>query len=577
MKHCLWILALFLGFCNFSTLSVCTQESFQHTLRASRPELQPTLVGSSSGSSCDAANILASLQACCHSSERFLPLTLCCQTVLSTLTDCCHDISTTMTLDVINTITSCCSSLITTITQLELSSTVTTEVVDTLTACCNTLLTTLTQDFHSTTTLLNTLENIINNASGTACCPCTMITQAAVDSAGGTYIIRSPGSYTLAQDISTTATVAVVIATSNVSFDLCFHKITGGETTVDGIVVNDSLSNITITNGLIDPIRQHGIHVFGPATNITIRNIYVTGAGRAGIALEGINDFIQRAVIEDCHTELCATGIGGFIWAGLGLFKCADCVIQGGTYSNNNQGGVALSFSQDCRISNVVAQSNSGHSVFGILLDTCIDCLIDAVMTTSNVNTSSAGAAYGILLSAGRNNTVQQSIASGNNTITTVLGSGQAGIGIGLANGEQYTTVINCIAEENQTNNPSFNNNNVGAGIYLDNTTNFCTLTRNSVSNNTTGGIIDTSFTLSDGDLATGDSTTLLSENSAINNGTTIPLVIGSANSNNYIIAYGGATPALPPTLFVSYSSATPFPVATMTQASLLGNLDIVN
>lgn len=586
MKHRGWVLACIML---IASNPVYAQETdFSHENRAPRPGSTPALVGPGCGT-CDTTELVAALQACCTEStlttSLLTTLTGCCDDVFTTLTECCNEIMTTLSVDVINTITECCSNLMATLTALDIASTFTTEVIATITLCCHDIIATITTDFQGTFTTLDAIIDSLNSSTtstAAACCPCTIITQAAVDAAGGVYIISSPGNYSVAQDISVTGTAGIVIATSNVYLDLCSHKITGGELTDDGVLVNEGLNNITIANGLIDPINQNGIHILGFNINVRVSNIYVTGAGNAGIFCDGTQGPLREIVIENCQVELSATNATPL--AGLALYNCANSLIQGGNYSNNgstaadNAGGILCTVCADCRICNVNANQNVGQSSFGIMLSGCTNTFIQAAQTNDNGNaTLSGGTVAGILSSDGLHTTICQSIASGNicNASPANL---QACYGIGLIS-ELYATVLDCVTEGNTSVNSNFNTGNVGVGIFI-NSSSFCSLNRNITSNNTTAGIYDTALTLAAGAgsaLTAGNSTTLLSENTATDNGTSLTTIIAGANSNNYIIAYGGATPALPPTLFVSYSSATPFPAATTTQASLLGNMDIVS
>lgn len=589
MKQCVWMCVVFWAIVSSSSIFGLAEEGPEYSLGTFQSDEVPRTVFGPGCGTCDTAQLLEAIQACCAESaitaELLTSLTGCCNDVFSTLTTCCNHLITTLSVDIINTITDCCSTLRETVSTIDITATFTTTIHTTVTTCCNDTITTITLNFQDTFVTLNTILEALTTSTATAgaCCPCTVITQATVDAAGGTYVITAPGNYTLAEDVTTTATVAVVIASSNVYFNACFHEISGA--TEEGVVVEGGLDNITITNGRIQlPLAaRNGIHVTGPATNIILNNMYVTQAGITGIFLDGLRGQIQNSLVKDCYVNFVGSAGAGSVW-GLHVYQCNDITIQGGNYSDNGSfgggfvAGIELTLCTNCRVQNVFANSNSFASAVGIVVNNCVNCLLESCVAMHNAASSISGVAGGISVFNGKNNTIKGCIASDSTGDFIVGGAQHLCFGIELSK-ESYSTIIECVAQGNQTDDLDFNANSMGLGIHLDGA-HFCTVTRTIVSSNNTAGIYDTALTLAAGAgsaLTTGDSTTLLAENCALDNGTTLAPIIAGANSNNYIIAYGGATPTLPPTLFVSYSSATPFPAATTTESSLLGNIDVVS
>ncbi len=490
------------------------------------------------------AEILETLTTCCADfSGSFTPTFTLLSDIFDTLTICCENIQDnfestfTVLADIKLTITECCDDI-----QVNFDGTFTVlqEILETLTSCC--------------ADLTNSLTNLVS--TGSTCCPCTVLTQATFDAAvDGVVVITIPGNYTLGEDVTITGTVGIVIAVSNVDLNLCSHKLSGGELTEDGILVFPDLVNIIIENGFIDPITQDGIHVLGGVTNLTIRNIDVVGAGRAGINLEGafISGVIRDSIIENCRIELCATldaGLGGIV-----LENCNTVIVQNSISTRNG--------------------SVDSTSTAGVFLITCFNCQV--MDTTANDNFASVEA-YGFLANGGSQNTFIRCIGSSNASDT---GAAQ---GFAFGNNERNSSIIDCIAEGNATNAFDFANNVIATGIWIQTGASYSNLTRNTVTANSSFGIYDENMTavLIGGvfSITSGDSTTLLSNNTAINNGdpALIPFVLAQPYPN-YLIAYGGLA-VLAPLGFVQFSytlGLSPLTIITNSVfASQFSNLSII-
>lgn len=609
--------------------------------RAPRPSSQPALVGPGCGG-CDLTTLLEALEQCCSQFKLTFSLldtlTVCCSEVFSTLTECCQDIQTTLTVDILDTITDCCNSIMTTLTvdvintlTLDIIGSVTTDIIDTITTCCNSIITTLTTDVIATITtdvidsvteccssvittlttdvigtvttdVINTITeccssvittltvdvmgtitscctNIINTLTGgSTCCPCTVITQASIDAAGGTYIIATPGNYALSEDVIITGTVGIVIASSFVQLDLCFHKLTGTNgVTVTGIAINSLLTAIRVMNGVIDPVSQDGILVQPNTNNVTLQNLIVQSAGRAGIYLFGVGggevSEITESVIKDCQVELCGQDASGL--AGLALAQCDNILVEGGFYNRNGSlvatpevAGISLNSCFNCRIVNLSASNNEADTVYGIHLVNSFDNIIDTCIL--NTNTAFNGDAYGLLTEGGNRNVIKNCVASSNASTN----GGAHGFGLGA--NEQGSSIIECVAEANVTGGgtTNFNTGHIGTGIFVNgnNSAFLNNLKGNTVTNNQTAGIYDNnSFGFAGGILVLFNSTTLLSENTAIHNGPTSSFLIGGF-SNNYLVRYGAGGAVAPATLEFDYSA----PVIPTSTAGIMENLDII-
>ncbi len=513
--------------------------------------------------------ILDSLTICCADlSDSFTTTFTLLTDIFDTLTICCDNIQDnfestfTVLADIKLTITDCCADIQ---DNFEGTFTFLQEILDTLTVCC--------------TDLNNTLTSLTTASS---CCPCTVLTQADFDAAvGGVIVITVPGNYTLGEDVTVTGTVGIVIAVDNVNLDLCFHKLNGGSITLDGILVFPGLINITIENGFIDPITQDGIHVLSGVTKLTIRNIDVLGAGRAGIHLEGAigAGLIQDSIIENCRVEGSATIAASL--AGLTLTNCDGVIIQGGIYNRNGSAvsitaaGILLTNCANCKIIDVLANKNTGNGCQGINITAGRRNIVDSCVTNDNIATTDT--VYGVLLFGGTENTIIRSTSSNNNAIN----GGAHGYSFGA--GETFSSIIDCITEANSTaaTPQNFTTGQIGTGIFADgdNGADFNNVTRNTIMNNQTAGVYDNNTLVVIGIppillITVANSTTLLSQNTAIDNGPATVIIV-ALFSNNYLVRYGPLGAVLPVTIPFSYSAIL-LPVLPGLGATLLSNLDII-
>jgi hypothetical protein len=385
-------------------------------------------------------------------------------------------------------------------------------------------------------------------------CTGSSITQGLIDAAGGTFVINSSGNYVLASDVTSTASIVIIINASNVTLDLCGHTIVGVSSTLIGIQVNVGLTNVTILNGSIDPVALDGIHVLSGNTGLNIDNVHVSGAARAGINLDGFSGGItpiREGTITNCEVILSATSLSGL--GGLVLNNCDTVKVQGGIFNRNGSAAAIIAA--------------------GVLLTTCSNCNVDGVFTNENIATATA---CGCQATRGANNTFINCTSSNNSSA-----AGSA-FGFALGAGESFSSVIDCSAEGNRTSSPSFGSATtaiVGAGIFVNgaNGAAFNNLTHNTIINNSTFGIFDNNLIASllgsSLSIVSGASTTLLSQNSAINNGQTgaigFPL---NQPYPNYLVAYHTASLTFIFPIVVQFSYSLGLSSLSLTTNSIYGS-----
>ena len=98
----------------------------------------------------------------------------------------------------------------------------------------------------------------------------------------GTYVITSPGTYALSDDIPSIATSGQVISitASNVILDFSGQNIslgTGSGNPINCITIAPGLSNILIRNGVISTMNGNGISVGSGCLNVRLEDLEING------------------------------------------------------------------------------------------------------------------------------------------------------------------------------------------------------------------------------------------------------------------------------------------------------------
>jgi hypothetical protein len=270
--------------------------------------------------------------------------------------------------------------------------------------------------------------------------------------------ISKPGIYRLGANLSSTPATAggiINITSSDVFLDLNNHKIiqNNGTSTVDGILINNGLSDIVIQNGTISGITRSGVRIGSSCSNIRISNIECVNCAIGGVDFQGTN---TSTTITNCSVNGC---------------KFYGCATTAGSAPIN------LVFCQGIQVSNcTVADTSAAITWTGVFVTNSTNCSFDSIIVKNNISTSnlngfefSAGAIHTI-----SNCVVQSCTASGNlsgfqfdtgttnnsifnsQTVGTFATSGGS-LNIGFyATGATNCLFQNCIANGNTSSNIAY-------------------------------------------------------------------------------------------------------------------------
>jgi parallel beta-helix repeat protein len=221
--------------------------------------------------------------------------------------------------------------------------------------------------------------------------------------ANSTFRISQPGSYYLTGNITGVAAKhGIEITASGVTVDLNGFDLVGVANSLDGINASVSLRNITIRNGSIRNWGEDGIDMFTSLTRmVSVEDVHSSGNTGDGIKTG------EGGLIVNCHAS--SNGDSG-ISSGSAVIACVA--------RNNATFGIYIS--NGGTVSDSSAFGNTQYGFYA--LNGC---------TVSNC--TSRGNGHGI-------------IAFGNSLIKGCTAAANIGDGI---NGQQGTTIIDCIASEN--------------------------------------------------------------------------------------------------------------------------------
>lgn len=257
-------------------------------------------------------------------------------------------------------------------------------------------------------------------------------------------LIDKPGLYKLGNTITTlpsAADSAINITVGNVILDLGGRTILQGNGTalVDGVLINNGLSDIIIRNGTISGFTRSGIRVGSSCSKIEIENISFINCAISGLDFQGtaLNTIVDGSV-RNAQIYNCGTTSGG---APLNMLFCSNFTVSG------------------CAVSNTVATI----ALTAALLDNLSQCSFDTLLIKSNVTTN---ALTGISVIGGSSNSFTNCLVQSN--------SGTTGLtGISLTSATASNSLINCSVIGNTSITGIFTgfNLNSAPSSYLNNCT----------------------------------------------------------------------------------------------------------
>ncbi|MBI2774407.1 hypothetical protein HYX58_00145 [Candidatus Dependentiae bacterium] len=267
--------------------------------------------------------------------------------------------------------------------------------------------------------------------------------------------ISQPGLYQLGSSIASNPTGAdtiINIAASNVVLDLGGYIVAQANATasVDGIVVNSNLSNITIQNGTIRNVTNRGLVVNQSCSAISVNNLYLENCAIRGISFEGnvAPNQITDCQINDCRFSNCSSNASADFL--LNLQNCLRITINNvlifGTIAAANILYTSLSNCTLCTLNKVIIQGNSSPTFFGIqdssgtgnIFNGCVvrvnnasstnlngfnitNCLQDRFINCQAVgNSSSLASGRGFVITTNQNLLFENCIALANRGTSTI-------------------------------------------------------------------------------------------------------------------------------------------------------------
>jgi parallel beta-helix repeat protein len=399
----------------------------------------------------------------------------------------------------------------------------------------------------------------------------------------GTVVIDKPGNYKIAKNVTVATNTpnnpAILISSSNVNLDFQNYILSlstdNTALNIDGITVNNDLSNITIRNITIQNVSGVGIHVLDGCSNINLLNSTIQGCHAAGVFLEGSasGTGIKSCVIHNCQVSSCTGVEGGVAYgircenASLGQISNSHVALNDSGITNSAYGiyientkafevasttivgnggtnlvaGLAIVQSFTGIINEITMYKNTARSsgtVCGILLDQSQDIFVSNCK--SNANTHNEATAIGFLSQNGQRNVFKDCVAELNT-------GGTYAAGIRFI-GEQNSRVMNCLLQDQKTLSSG-----TAHGIVFSSNCDLCWATENKIINNLGES---SSFGIRD---ERSSSTSIIIRNYAFNNGT------------NYSVTYP-LTITLP---IISVSLSNALVGITSGVAGVLDNIDI--
>lgn len=247
-------------------------------------------------------------------------------------------------------------------------------------------------------------------------------------------IITDPGTYKLGANITFNGTTGpdevVFIDANDVVLDLNGFVLSQGNATasIDGIVINQQRSNITIRNGIIRNVTRKGIVVNQGCNTITLENISIQNCVAGGAEFVGTAaNQIQDCTINNCKIIACCTALpSDFV---LSLTQCVRTYVRNSMFSTNGVAGRTLSVirldtCEDCDCSTIKVVNNTGSSVIGFDVVSSSGCRFTNCLFSSNTATGAASTVTGFNFS-GTSNTfhmLAHCFAIGNTSVGTNRG-----------------------------------------------------------------------------------------------------------------------------------------------------------
>lgn len=248
------------------------------------------------------------------------------------------------------------------------------------------------------------------------------------------YTITKPGYYLLTETIisETRNGAIVVIASNDVILDLHGNTITQSSdaTNVDGIFINNNLTNIVIKHGIIRKTTGNGLEISSGCSNISLEDITVIECNRTGILFNGsAQALIKNSTLKECLVSGTTSTTSDAIGLNLTyctLFKIIDSAFNTSKTTTNmfNAYGFFANNSSHVTVSNCVASSNQGETIaagFYALNCTSLE-FKNCIAQENNATDTTVSESYGFLMDNTKAVTFKNCHSAQNSAINTAAG-----------------------------------------------------------------------------------------------------------------------------------------------------------
>ena len=219
------------------------------------------------------------------------------------------------------------------------------------------------------------------------------------------FLINEIGIYSLGDNIISLpsgSTNSINIMSSYVTLDLADHIIMQGnsQSSVDAIVINSNVSDVTIKNGTIMDFTGNGIIINSGCANIQLENIKIQNCGARGISFLGAAspNTISNCHVINCEIMNCCNGTASDY--AISFSSCLAIDVSNCIISNCGSSGRSLSamrmegtISQGFIFDNIWIMNNVGSSFVGVDFD-LNDGMADVLRSLFIIDNSSISGSF---------------------------------------------------------------------------------------------------------------------------------------------------------------------------------------
>lgn len=222
-----------------------------------------------------------------------------------------------------------------------------------------------------------------------------------------TFVINSPGTYKLNNDIIYTPTAhndaAILISSNDVLLDMQGYHISQSTITytgLDAIVVSPNVSAITIVNGTIQNITGRGIVVNQGCSRIVIDHLFTSSCDRRGIEIAGeAANPVSIFDIKNINISGCCRGPYGdyplYIRHASNV-RITDCRISQNGISSHDISGIRIENCTTSRFEDIRVNTSVGGTVIkGFDLSNVGDSFFLTCVSRNNNPSNTNGSAVG--------------------------------------------------------------------------------------------------------------------------------------------------------------------------------------